>query len=286
MKLRAFAKVNLGLEIEGKMDDGYHRIKTIFQSIDLFDILDFEIMESGIEVKGDREDIPWNEGNLIYKAVKKFNEKFGIKKGVRVYVEKRIPPGSGLGGGSSNAACTLIALRRIFCPHLEMEKLVPIASEIGADVPYFLHGGTCLGEGRGDLIREIEDLENLHFFIVIPDVNVSSEEAYNEWDRSRLTFSPKKSNIKRLEKHIDLDSLRNDLEKVVFRKYKKLEEIKKRMKKEGFRKVLMSGSGSSIFGVIDDMNKIEELRDKFSLYRVEIVRSIGRKEYWKRLFID
>jgi len=286
MKLRAFAKVNLGLEIEGKMDDGYHRIKTIFQSIDLFDILDFEIMESGIEVKGDREDIPWNEGNLIYKAVKKFNEKFGIKKGVRVYVEKRIPPGSGLGGGSSNAACTLIALRRIFCPHLEMEKLVPIASEIGADVPYFLHGGTCLGEGRGDLIREIEDLENLHFFIVIPDVNVSSEEAYNEWDKSRLTFSPKKSNIKRLEKHIDLDSLRNDLEKVVFRKYKKLEEIKKRMKKEGFRKVLMSGSGSSIFGVIDDMNKIEELRDKFSLYRVEIVRSIGRKEYWKRLFID
>ncbi len=286
MRLRSFAKINLGLEIEGIMDDGYHRIKTIFQSIDFFDILDLEITESGIEVKGDREDIPWDERNLIYKAVKRFSEEFEIKKGVRVYVEKRIPPGSGLGGGSSNAGCTLIALRKIFFQDLEMEKLSKIASEIGADVPYFLHGGTCLGEGKGDLIKEIEDLENLNFFLVIPDIKVSSKEAYAEWDKSRLTFSPKKSNIKRLEKHIDLDCLRNDLEKVVFRKYKKLEEIKEKMKKEGFKKVLMSGSGSSIFGIIDDMDKIEELREKFSLYRVEIVRSIGRKEYWQRLFID
>ncbi len=286
MRLRSFAKINLGLEIEGIMDNGYHRIKTIFQSIDLFDILDLEITESGIEVKGDREDIPWNEENLIYKAVKKFNEEFGIKKGVRVYVEKRIPPGSGLGGGSSNAACTLIALRKFFFQDLEMERLIKIASEIGADVPYFLHGGTCLGEGKGDLIKEIEDLENLNFFIVIPDIKVSSKEAYTEWDKSRLTFSPKKSNIKRLEEHIDLECLKNDLEKIVFRKYKKLEEIKEKMKKEGFKKVLMSGSGSSIFGIIDDMDKIDELRGKFSLYRVEVVRSIGRKEYWKRLFID
>lgn len=286
MRLRAFAKVNLGLEVEGIMSDGYHRIKTIFQSIDLFDILNLEITESGIEVKGDREDIPWNEENIIYKAIERFNEEFGIKKGVRVYVEKRIPPGSGLGGGSSDAGCTLIALRKVFCPDLEMERLIQIASEIGADVPYFLHGGTCLGEGKGDLIREIEDLENLSFFLVIPDIKVSSKEAYTEWDKSRLTFSQKKSNIKKLERHINFGCLRNDLEKVVFKKYKKLEEIKKKMRKEGFRKVLMSGSGSSIFGIIDDTNKIEELRDKFSLYKVEIVRSIGRKEYWKRLFID
>lgn len=286
MRLRSFAKVNLGLEIEGVMKDGYHRIKTIFQSIDLFDTLTLEITESGIEVKGDREDIPWNEENLIYKAIKRYREKFGIKKGVRVYVEKRIPPGSGLGGGSSNAGCALIALRKIFCPDLEMKRLIQIAPEIGADVPYFLHGGTCLGEGKGDLIKEIEDLQNLNFFIVIPDIKVSSKEAYAEWDKSKLTFSKKKSNIKKLETRINLNCLTNDLEKVVFRKYKKLKEIKEKMRREGFEKVLMSGSGSSIFGIINDMSKVLELRDKFSPYQVEIVRSIGRKEYWRRLFID
>ncbi len=286
MKVRSFAKVNLGLEIEGVMPDGYHRIRTIFQSIDLFDILSFEIIDSGIEIEGNREDMPWNKENLIYRAIEKFKKEFGIKEGIRVFVEKKIPPGSGLGGGSSNAGCTLIALREFFCKGMEIKELIPIARQIGADVPYFLYGGTCLGEGRGDVIKEIKDIENLYFCLVIPDFKVSSKEAYNDWDKSRLTFSTKNSNIKRLERHFDLGYLRNDLEEIVFRKYKDLERIKEKMREEGFKKVLMSGSGSCIFGIIDDMEKAEKLKSIFINYRVEIVRSIGRKEYWERLFIN
>ncbi len=287
MRLRSFAKVNLGLEIEGVMPDGYHRIRTIFQSIDLFDILSFEIINSGIEIEGDGEDVPWNEDNLIYKAIERFKKEFRIKEGVRVFVEKKISPGSGLGGGSSNAGCTLVALREFFCKEIDIKELIPIASEIGADVPYFLHGGTCLGEGKGDVIKEIEDIGNLYFFLVIPEIKVSSKEAYTDWDKSRLTFSTKNSNIKGLERHIDLGYLRNDLEEVVFKKYKELKRIKERMiGEEGLKKVLMSGSGSCIFGIIDDMKKAEKMKDILSPYRVEIVRSIGRMEYWKRLFID
>lgn len=286
MRLRSFAKVNLGLEIEGVMPDGYHKIKTIFQSIDLFDILSFEEIGSGIEVEGDWTDIPWNEENLIYKAAEIFKKEFNIRNGIRIRVEKRIPPGSGLGGGSSNAGCTLIALKEIFCKEIEIRELIPMASTIGADVPYFLHGGTCIGEGKGDIIKEIEDLENLYLFLVLPQLKISSKEAYTEWDKSRLTISRKKSNIKRLEKRIDFDYLRNDLEEVVFRKHKELEKIKKEMMRKGFKKVLMSGSGSCIFGIIDDIDKVERLKGEFAPYRVEIVRSVGREEYWKRLFID
>lgn len=286
MRLRSFAKVNLGLEIEGIMPDGYHKISTIFQSIDLFDILSFEETGSGIEVEGDFPDIPWNEENLIYKAAEGFKREFNIRNGIRIRVEKRIPPGSGLGGGSSNAGCTLIALKEIFCKEIEIRKLIPIASTIGADVPYFLHGGTCIGEGKGDIIREIEDLENLYLFLVLPQLKISSKEAYSDWDKFRLTISGKKSNIKRLEKRIELNYLRNDLEEVVFRKHKELKKIKNEMMRKGFKKVLMSGSGSCIFGIIDDIDKVERLKGEFAPYRVEIVRSVGREEYWKRLFID
>jgi len=286
MKIRSFAKVNLGLQIEGLLPDGYHKIKTIFQSIDLFDIIEIELINSGIVIEGDRQDIPWDEDNFIYKAVDKFKKRFGIRKGVRIYVEKRIPPGSGLGGGSSNAGCTLIALRKIFFNDLKVEELVPIASEISADTSYFLHGGTCIGEGKGDIIKEIEDIENLYFFLVIPDIKVSSKEAYNEWDRAGLTFSTKNFNIEELGTYIKLEYLRNDLEEVVLRKYEELGKIKEKMMKEGFKKVLMSGSGSCIYGIVENINDAIKSKENFTPYRVEIVKSIGRKEYWERLFID
>lgn len=286
MKLRSFAKINLGLEIEGVMPDGYHRIKTIFQSIDLFDILTVEIVDSGIEVRGNREDVPWNEENLIYKAINSFKEEFGVREGVRVYVEKRIPPGAGLGGGSSNAACVLIAMKEIFLKGMEIKRLVPIASRIGADVPYFLYGGTCIGEGKGDIIIKIKDIENQYFFLVIPEIKVLSKEAYSEWDRSTLTFVKKNYSINKLKEQFNLEYLKNDLEEVVLKKYKELREIKEKMKKEKFKKVMMSGSGSCIFGIIDNPDEAEKIREKFAPYRVEIVRSIGREEYWKRIFID
>lgn len=286
MKLRSFAKVNLGLEIEGVMPDGYHRIKTIFQSIDFFDILTFEIINSGIQIEGNRRDIPWNEENLIYKAIDNFKREFGVKEGVRVYVEKRIPPGAGLGGGSSNAACSLIAMKEFFFNRLETKELFPLASRLGADVPYFLYGGTCLGEGKGDIIKEIKDLENLYFFLVLPEIKITSKEAYTEWDKSRLTFLRKNYSISKLEEQFNLEYLKNDLEEVVLKKYKELKEIKMKLEKENFRKVMMSGSGSCIFGITDDPIKAEKLRDKFAGYRVEIVKSIGREEYWKRIFID
>ncbi len=285
MKLRSFAKVNIGLEIKGIMPNGYHRIKTIFQSIDLFDTLYFEEIESGIVLKGNREDILWNEENLIFKAAKRFMEEFKISKGIRIFVEKRIPPGSGLGGGSSNAGCTLIALKEIFCKELNSKMLLPIASEIGADVPYFLFGGTCIGEGKGDVIREIEDFEPLYFFIVFPKIQISTKYAYREWDRAQLTFPRKKSNINRLVRDRNFRSLKNDLEEVVLMENRELKEIKKRLLNKDFDLVMMSGSGSCIYGLTKDPMIAENARKDFLNYHVEIVRSISREEYWKRLFI-
>ncbi|MGQ9617614.1 MAG: 4-(cytidine 5'-diphospho)-2-C-methyl-D-erythritol kinase [Candidatus Aminicenantia bacterium] len=285
--MRSFAKINLGLEIEGLMPDGYHRIRTIFQSIDLFDVLHFERVEKGIELSGNRNDVPWNEENLIYKAAKKFFERFKISEGISIRVEKNVPPGSGLGGGSSNCACTLIALREIFKRDISKEEVVSLSSELGADVPYFFYGGTCIGEGKGDIIREIEDLRNYYFFLVIPEkIKVSTSLAYKEWDKSTLTFSRKNSKINKLEICRNFKNLKNDLEEVVFEKYEELKEIKRRIMEERFEIVMMSGSGSCIYGMTESLDRAEEIKEKFSDFRVEIVRAVGREEYWRRLFIN
>ncbi|RKZ15001.1 4-(cytidine 5'-diphospho)-2-C-methyl-D-erythritol kinase, partial [bacterium] len=156
IEFRSYAKLNLYLEVLNKRPDGYHNILTIFQMIDLHDKIHLNFNNSGrITVKTTRKDVPENEDNLVYMAIKRFQEKTGLEFGADVFIEKNIPPGGGLGGGSSNAVSTLLSLNRYFNYPLSLSSLKGIADSLGSDTAFFLYGGTVLAQGRGEKIIEI-----------------------------------------------------------------------------------------------------------------------------------
>ncbi|MFQ6108939.1 MAG: 4-(cytidine 5'-diphospho)-2-C-methyl-D-erythritol kinase [Candidatus Aminicenantales bacterium] len=162
MKIRSYAKINLGLEILRKREDGYHEIKTLFQSIDFYDVLELSNLHTeGILLKGNDPSVCWDKNNLIHKAVALLRERCGLSRGVAIHVDKRIPPGRGLGGGSSNAAMTLYALNKMWELGLNKKELMTLGQELGADVPFFLEGGLCLGEARGDIVTPLPDIKPL-----------------------------------------------------------------------------------------------------------------------------
>lgn len=161
MIVRAFAKINLGLEIVGKRPDGYHDIRTLFQTVSLGDEIELEAAAGGLELTGDDPGISWDRTNLVHRAAGLLRERTGSAEGVRIAVRKMIPAGRGLGGGSSDAAATLLALNRMWGLGLGPEEMAPLARKLGADVPFFLEGGLCLGEGIGDRLTPLPDLSPL-----------------------------------------------------------------------------------------------------------------------------
>ena len=174
-QVKSYAKLNLGLEIVGKRPDGYHLLKSVFQTIDLYDDIHIRRNRSGqLNLKGNLEEIPWDERNIIAKVFRRMAEDYGIETGFDIDVFKRIPAGSGLGGGSSNGAVVLLFIDRYFQLNLDQKKLIEIGAEIGADIPFFLVGGTVLVEGIGEILSPIEDITEKQFGIVIPDIHVST----------------------------------------------------------------------------------------------------------------
>ncbi|MEW6455743.1 MAG: 4-(cytidine 5'-diphospho)-2-C-methyl-D-erythritol kinase [Acidobacteriota bacterium] len=281
ISLRAFAKINLGLEVLGMRKDGYHEIKTIFQSVNLWDSIYIEEIEKGIYLAGNSQKIPWDRSNLIFKACEIFLDTFRIKKGVRIYIKKRIPPGKGLGGGSSNAASVLVGLKKMWGIPGDNSILLPISKSLGADVPYFLCGGTALGTGTGASITPLEDIKNLWAFLIFPDICLSTSFVYSNL---LLTFQTKESNINRFLRNKDLSSLENDLEKVSLEIHPDLKYIKKFLKEEGAKLVLMSGSGSSIFGIFKEYSEAKKTAKKIENMDFKIAKFIERKYYWKYLW--
>lgn len=261
--LPSFAKLNWTLEILGKRPDGYHELRTLLQTLSVADELDFELLEQGIELRCEHPQMPLNETNLIYRAAQLFQAATGCSQGVRVTIRKHLPMAAGLGGGSSNAAVTLLALQRLWKVQLSSAELFRLGAQLGADVPFFFLGGTCIGVGRGDEVYPVADIEAQHLLLVNAGIAVPTREVYGDLPseltnpgavtKMPISLSAAYEAIggQTKQKSDWLPALHNDLEPSVFARHPLLAEIRQRLKAAGARGVLMSGSGSTVFALFD-----------------------------------
>jgi 4-diphosphocytidyl-2-C-methyl-D-erythritol kinase len=284
MKAKSFAKINLGLEVLKKREDNYHEIRTLFQTIDMCDVLEFRAVASRkIILSGDDESVPWNEDNLVFKAAAFLLERFNLSEGIEVRVEKNIPPGKGLGGGSGNAAVALYVLNKIWDLKLSKKDLMELGKTIGADVPYFLEGGLCLGIERGDEITPLDDLAPLFCLLALPPVSISTSSVYGDFELI-LTSRDKESKIIKFLTERDICFLENRLEETIFSIHPQLRDIKNLFHRLGSELSLVSGTGSAVFGLFSDRDKAErawtELRKKYPSLLVE---TLSRASYWNKV---
>lgn len=279
--LKSFAKINLGLEVTGKRPDGYHNLETIFQGVDLFDTIAVEENRSGrLCLSGSDPAIAWDETNTIARAFAWVYRDFDVSLGFDVRVEKEIPPGSGLGGGSSNAAVILLFLNDRLGLGLTGDDLLSAARQIGADVPYFLVGGTVRASGIGDQLLSLPDLQECSVGIVVPPVRVSTALIFSHL---RLTTRPITSKIDTFIESRDFTILENGLEKVTFKLFPEVGAIKEKMLRSmACSLVLMSGSGSSVYCLADNLD-ISRLKDLFPGFTCRVVKTLTRQEYFKRI---
>lgn len=255
--LPAFAKINFVLRVLGRRSDGFHEIRTVFQTITLCDHLTFEeTNEDRLELSCDEPDIPVDESNLVHRAAALLRRRYGVRRGARIHLQKRIPAMAGLGGGSSNAAVTLLGLVELWNIRASKRELVRLGAELGADVPFFLTGGTALGKGLGTEVTPLGDIGAKHLLVVMPSVQVSTAEAYRALNSPALTkenetfILPVSRANAQLEDSLE-DILHNDFESVIFDSQPEIERAKALLLGAGARGALMAGSGSSVFGIFD-----------------------------------
>lgn len=287
-RLRCPAKINLGLEIERKRGDGFHDIRTLFVAVDLADDLEVEPRrEAGIVLTVEGASLSAGPDNLVVRAAEAARKRVGAKGGLHLLLRKRIPLGAGLGGGSSDAAMALMALDLLWGGGLGARGLQPLAEELGSDVPFFLHGGACLGLGRGERLfpLEVPALSRADLVIACPNASLSSAQVYSDWDAA---LTPAAGNS-RLRRFIDSaltgaeswDALANDLEAAAVRRVPAIASIKATLAGHGACAALMSGSGPSAFGVFLESQQAEAAARELSAggHRVFRCRSLQRAEY-------
>lgn len=264
--LKAPAKINLTLEVRASEDGtGYHNLSTIFQSLELADILTIEEASAlSFEIKDNLNsglEIPADENNLVIKALRMMENISGTSLPCHIFLEKNIPAGGGLGGGSADCAAALKGLNELFCLGLDQAKLAKAAAQLGADVCFGITGGTALGTGRGEIIEKLADAPAYDVCLLIPPEGLSTPSVYRKWDelpenkRHQHNGSPSLAIKNLLSSHWDdelfISCLSNDLEEPAFELYPKLREIKNAMEEAGCRKAMLCGSGSTLFGIID-----------------------------------
>ena len=278
MRIEAPAKINLGLEVVRKRPDGYHDIRTLFQGIGLADVLEIEALPGReIRLEGDDPSIPWDETNLVYRAARALQDRTGADLGAVLRVTKRIPAGGGLGGGSSDAAAALAGLNEIWKAGLTRDDLDVLGRGLGADVPYFLHGGLCLGEERGDRLTELADLPPLLVVLALPPFPVPTALIYRSLSPSALTSAEKDSKITRFLRTGELGSLENRLEETIFRLFPELQDYPAQFRKNGAELSLVTGSGSAVFGLFRDRGGAERcLADMRSRGAAVLVETVPR----------
>lgn len=279
MRVRSFAKINLGLEVIRKRPDNYHDLRTLFQCVDFYDTLIFTPNTHGrIVLKGNNPRIP-REQNLIYLAARLLKERFAVSLGAEIHVDKKIPVGGGLGGGSSNAAMTLHALNIIWDLKCSKEELVDIGRTLGADVPYFFEGGLCVGLGKGDELTRLEDPDSFYCVLVFPELSIITADVYRRL--SLLTSEGKDSKIIRFLDNFEYGSLENSLEETVFILHPQLRDIKRLFYKLGSELSLVSGSGSTVFGLFHQRKKALDVYERLkNTYSLILVKSLSRAQYW------
>ncbi len=256
LTLKAYAKVNLGLDVIGKLPNGYHEVKMVMQTVGIYDELTLEKAQSGIVVTTDSGELPTDENNLIYKAAKLMQEKYGIREGVRIHLQKNIPIAAGMAGGSTDAAATMKGMNTLFGLGADAAELREEAVKIGADVPYCILGGTALAEGIGEKLTVLSPAPEMHLLVAKPDINVSTKYVYEHLDAMGVVQHP---DIDGMVEAIRVGSLTgvlermgNVLETVTVTAYPVIDTIKQRMKELGALNALMSGSGPTVFGVFPD----------------------------------
>lgn len=266
LTLPSCAKINLGLHITGKREDGYHNIHTVFQEIDFCDTLTFQKIDAGIQLTASNPALPLDHRNLVAKAFLLMQNKYKFSGGIKVHIDKKVPAGAGLGGGSSNASTTLKAVNRLWRLNLTDHVLMELAAEIGSDVAFFIQGGTMLGEGRGEILYPLPPLNACWIVLLCPNIHVSTAWAYGEM-KITLTNAKKIINFSPLFQRSTPDGFKanliNDFEGVVFQRHPVLQLYKERLYEEGAFYASMSGSGSSLFGFFQNYEEAFKASQKF-----------------------
>ncbi len=280
MRVRSFAKINLGLEVIRKRPDNYHDLRTLFQCVDFHDTLIFSTNNSGrIVLKGNNPRIPSDKQNLVYLAAELLKERFAVSLGVEIHLDKKIPVRGGLGGGSSNAAMTLHALNMIWDLKCSKDELLDIGRTLGADVPYFFEGGLCVGLGKGDELTRVDDLDPFYCVLVLPELSIITADDYHRL--SLLTSEGKDSKIIRFLDNFEYSSLENSLEETVFNLHPQLRDIKRLFYKLGSELSLVSGSGSTVFGLFHQKKKALDVCERLkNTYSLILVKSLSWAQYW------
>ncbi|MEP7271860.1 MAG: 4-(cytidine 5'-diphospho)-2-C-methyl-D-erythritol kinase [Acidobacteriota bacterium] len=292
----SFAKINWTLKILGRRTDGYHELRTILQTVSLCDTLSLTRSEVGLELTCNAPGVPLDETNLIQRAARLFITETRKDFGVRIHLEKRIPVAAGLGGGSSNAAVTLLALERLFEVRLEPARRIEIAASLGADVPFFLLGGSGIGVGRGDEVHPLHDISFPYLLLVNPGVAVPTVAVYRAlpaeltmpYVADMMPFSLEAASRSMSTPLRVLGILSNDLEPGVVARYPLLGEVRKRLIDSGSTAVLMSGSGATFFALFDSeaMRSVAQQDLSDTGWWCVPVRTIGRREYRSAIGID
>lgn len=257
ISINAMAKINLGLDVLRRRENGYHDVKMIMQTVDIYDTLVFlKLQEPKIVVKTNHEELPTDENNLIHKAAKLLFEKCNVTEGVEITLTKRIPIAAGMAGGSTDAAAALVGINKLFGLHLSMEELKEIGVKIGADVPYCIEGGTALSEGIGEILTKLPDAPDCYVVVAKPDISVSTKYVYENLHANELKYHPDIDGMVEAIKSGDLDGvckrMENVLETVTETKYPIISQIKALLKEAGAENALMSGSGPTVFAIFKD----------------------------------
>ncbi|HET8965728.1 MAG TPA: 4-(cytidine 5'-diphospho)-2-C-methyl-D-erythritol kinase [Candidatus Acidoferrum sp.] len=287
VRVPAFAKINLRLEVLGKRPDGFHELRTVFQTISLRDELRLKkTREPGIELRVHGNDSLSSEPiekNLVYRAVDSVRRELGVTLGVAIELQKAIPAGRGLGGGSSDAAAALLGYLRLFKKQLPRERLFAIAAGLGADVPFFLEGGRALGIGKGDEIYPLPDISKRRLLVVSPkSVHVPTPDAYRWLNAPQLTNSagnPKLYGFCALAWSLQGGPLFNDFEEAVFQQHPRLADIKRELLQNGASEALLAGSGSAVFGVFPSPAKARRAAVGFPLDQTFVCETVSRDSY-------
>lgn len=267
LKLKAMAKINLGLDVLRKREDGYHDLRMIMQSIYLYDQIELhKTQQPGIQVGVNLSYLPANEDNLVYRAAKLLMDEFAINEGVQIRLQKYIPVAAGLAGGSSDAAAVLVGMNRMFGLNLSQEQLMERGVKIGADVPYCIMRGTALAEGIGEQLTRLPNAPEVHVLLAKPPIHVSTQFVYGSLKANELTEHPDIDGQIQAIRDGDLyamaDKMGNVLETVTIPAHPVIQEIKDCMMEQGAVNAMMSGSGPTVFGLFDEQKKAQAAYDR------------------------
>ena len=275
LELKALGKINLGLDVLGKRENGYHDVRMVMQTVYLYDqIWMVKTKEPGIRLSTNLFYLPVNENNLAYRAAELLMKEFGIQEGIKIILDKHIPVAAGMAGGSSNAAAVLFGMNRMFSLGLSQKELMERGVSLGADVPYCIMRGTVLAEGIGEKLTPLPPMPRCFVLLAKPSISVSTKMVYEKLDSHEIAKHPDIDGIIEGLKGRDLLSVAacmgNVLEKVTVEAYPVINEIKEVMKKQGALNAMMSGSGPTVFGLFDDKKKAKKAA--FKIREMQLAR--------------